>query len=302
MVKILTDDIGSFPLPTGISKEKLREIAGRIVDGAYSPDEEDKFHSTVHSMFSAKLSSGIDFPNYPQVQEMIDGFFNPIEKYGVMDEPFVIANEKARIPEVEAIDVFARKQFKENGKPTNLRVCVTGPLDLYVRRISTQVEGDLLENLGKSIGSFIKNALLDEPHIKTKLISIDEPSLGLNPNIIVERENLVTAWNNATKHVKNTDVQIHLHAPAEAEIVFETEKINVIGVESAENPEHLKAFDKKTLDSHDRLLRVGIARSNITALCSDYEQKTGINAMNNPKALISMVDEHESPALIKKTS
>lgn len=297
---VSTDDIGSFPVPGGVEKDALRIEASKVVDGSASSEESQEFGDVVSRIFMEKVSSGVGFPNYPQVQEMIDAFYNPMEAYGELDEPFVVVEEKAVIAEVKALKDHYKKFFDESGEPVKLRVCVTGPLDLYARKISTQVEGDLLLNFGKSIGRFVKNALIDEPHIKTSLISIDEPSLGLNPNLIFEREDLVKAWDKATEHVKGLDVQLHLHAPNEAEIAFESEKINVIGVETAENPQHLNAISKKDLESCDRFLRVGIARSNITALSSDYEAGKGVNPLNNPESAVEMVELLETPQVIKK--
>jgi len=297
---ILSDDIGSFPPPPGSSREKLRAIAGKIIDGTYTDAEEEAFIQATVASFTAKRSSGLDAPTYPQIQEMIDGFYNPIERYVQSDTPYVIVGEKAIIPEVEVVKVFAERHVEEGGSPVNLRVCVTGPLDLYVRKISANVEPDILVNLGKSVGCFIQNALLDEVYIKTTVVSLDEPSLGLNPNIVVEQDNLIEAWNKATEHVKDLDVQVHLHAPSEAEIAYQTEKINVIGIETAENPSNLNAINKEDLASHDKFLRVGIARSNITALATEYEQAKGLNPLNVPSAAVAMVDDLESPQIILK--
>lgn len=299
-MNMITDDIGSFPLPQGADKKRLREIGHKIVKGSYSTPEEDEFINAVVSMFSAKLDSGIDVVTYPQLHEMIEGFMNPIEKHGDGTEPYIIKPEHAFIPEVEVVKVFAERHVEEGGEPISLRVCVTGPLDLYVRTISTQVEADLLANLGKSIGRFIENSVINEPYLKTTVISLDEPSLGLNPNIVVDKDDLINAWNKASEPAKSVDVQIHLHAPSEAEIAFQTKGINVIGIEAAENPDALKAIDAKDLESYDKHLRVGIARSNITALAADYEQKSGLNPLNNPEVVLSMVDELESVSVIKK--
>jgi 5-methyltetrahydropteroyltriglutamate--homocysteine methyltransferase len=300
MEGILSDDIGSFPLPAGSARENLRAIAGKIIDETYTDAEEEAFIQAVVASFTAKRSSGLDAPTYPQIQDMIDGFYNPIERYTQSDEPYVISEEKAVIPEVEVVKVFAERQVEEGGPPINTRVCVTGPLDLYVRKISTNVDSDILINLGKSIGSFIKNALLDEPYIKTTVISLDEPSLGLNPNIVVEQDKLVEAWNKATEPVKDLDAQVHLHAPSEAEIAYQTEKINVIGIETAENQDNLKAINKKDLESYDKFLRVGIARSNVTALATEYEQATGVNPLNVHSAALLMVEAFETPSVIRK--
>ncbi|MFH1788121.1 MAG: hypothetical protein ABH834_01920, partial [Candidatus Altiarchaeota archaeon] len=281
-MNMITDDIGSFPLPSAAAKARLRDIGHKIIDGSYSDTEEEEFIDAVVSTFSEKLESGLDVVTYPQLHEMIEGFMKPIEKHGVEGQPYIIKTGHALIPEVEVVKVFAQRRVEEGGEPVSLRVCVTGPLDLYVRSISTQVEADILLAIGESIGRFVKNSLIDEPYLKTKVISLDEPSLGLNPNIVVEKDKLIDAWNKAAEPAQNTDVQIHLHAPAEAETAFQTKNINVIGIEAAENPDALKAIELTDLESYDKHLRVGIARSNITALSTEYEQAKGVNPLNKP--------------------
>lgn len=277
----LTDDIGSFPCE---NKEELREIAQRIIEGTSTDEESEKFNTTIKELFDAKVSTGLDCVNYPQVQEMIDAYFLPIEKFSE-DEPWVIEKEKAIIPEVEALGDF--------DKPVNMRVCITGPLDIYVRKVSTQVDGDLLANLAKSISRFLKNSILDD-NVKTTSISIDEPSYGLNPNIVLEEEDLIRAWDIATEPAKDLDIQIHLHSSAEVGTVYKTKHIKIIGVEAAENPINLDSLDKNELIENDRFLRVGIARSNITALLADYEQKTGKKA-----TAVGAVDALESVDVIR---
>ncbi|MFH0861014.1 MAG: methonine synthase [Candidatus Altiarchaeota archaeon] len=295
---ILSDDIGSFPPPAGFTREDASRLADRIVTGKASEDEKARFNRTVVELMDAKVSAGIEAPNYPQLRDMIESFYALIENHSEPEEPFVILKENAVMPEVDAVGEYARRHYEEVGEPLNLRVCVTGPIDLYVRKISTQVDGDLLKNLGKSVGRFLENARLDEKHVKTRVVSIDEPSLGLNPNIIVEQEDLIEAWNLATDAVKDLDVQVHLHSSAEAETVYQTDSIRIIGVESAEDPDNLKGFEKKDLDSYDRFLRVGVSRSNITGMIADYEKQTGVNATGR-EALLKLVDTMEDPITIR---
>lgn len=293
-MKIVSDDIGSFPVPEGYSKDDATLLADAIVVGEASDEERAKFNAIIWQIMDAKLSAGIDIPNYPQIRDMIESFYTLIEDHSETEDPFVILKDKAVIPEVDAVKEYAKRYFEERGEALNLRVCVTGPLDLYVRKLGTQVEGDLLKNLGKSVARFLENIKLDEKCIKTRVVSIDEPSLGLNPNIVFEKDDLIKAWDHAAKPVKDLDIQVHLHSGAEAETVYQTDNIRIIGVESAEDAGNLSGFEKKDLEEYDRFLRVGISRSNITGLIADYEEKTGVNAANNSQSLIKLVDEMES--------
>lgn len=276
-----TDDVGSFPCE---EREELQEIAHKIVLDTAAEAERERFNAMVRELMQAKISTGLDCPSYPQLHEMIENYFLPIEKFSA-DEPWVIEKEKAIIPEVEALRDF--------DKQIDLKVCITGPLDIYVRKVSTQVDGDLLANLAKSVSRFLKNSILDD-NVKTTSISIDEPSYGLNPNIVLEEEDLIRAWDIATEPAKDLDIQIHLHSSAEVGTVYKTKHIKIIGVEAAENPINLDSLDKNELIENDRFLRVGIARSNITALLADYEQKTGKKA-----TAVGAVDALESVDVIR---
>jgi len=299
-MKIVSDDIGSFPLPEGVDRGNLRETAAAIVDGDFLPSDVEEFNGAVVEMMKAKVASGLDAPTYPQIHEMVDGIYGPIEKYSEPDEPFVIVSEKAMLPEMLAVESYAKEYMQDTGKPLPIRVCVTGPLDIYIRQIATQVDGDLLMNLAKSVGRFVENAVVDTQHMKTVAVSLDEPSFGLNPNIIVEEEALVSAWDIAAAPAKELDVQIHLHSPSDVETLYKTENIKILGIEAAENPRNLDAIEKTDLETHDKYLRVGVARSNIAGLIAEYEQQSGVNVGSEPGKAVEMVDAMEPAATIKK--
>ncbi len=298
MPGLFTDDIGSVPLPQGVDKNRMRSIASGIIDGSCSPSDKSYFNRVVSELMAGKLSSGLDRPNYPQVSDMIDSFFTPMELFSEPDEPWVVVKEKAFIPELDAIKDVAKKQFEEKNTPVELRVCVTGPLDLYVRKVSTQVQSDLLLNIAKSVSRFVENSLMNKEYLKTKVVSIDEPSFGLNPNILVEADDLIKAWDIAVEPAKDLDVQVHLHSSVQAEVAYQTKNIQIIGIESAEDPRNLDAINKHDLESYDRFLRLGIARTNISALASEYEQKTGVNVWSDQAKLLEMIDAMENTRTI----
>jgi len=294
---IISDDIGSFPV-IGIEKSELDEIGFKIISKSAIPTDIEKFNKTVSEIMELKISSGIMRPNYPQIREMVLQFFRPIDSF--YKEPWIISKNRAIIPELSAIDETAKKYYEENKKPIELRVCITGPLEIYFKNVGPQVQKDIILNIAKSLSLFVENSILNKSYIKTKTISIDEPSLGLIPNLVMDEEDLIEAFDIACRAAKKLDVQIHLHSATSTNLIYNTKYIKIIGVESAENPKNLKNFEKSELESYDRFIRVGIARTNINGIASDYKSNTGIDVFQNKDKMDEMIDSTESVRIIKK--
>ncbi len=275
---ILSDDIGSFPLPLGITKSEISEIAEKIVSKEISSEKFDKFSEVVYEGMIKKIISGIDVPNYPQFRDMINSFYNLVEKFQ-SDEPFVIKKEFAVIPEVI---VLTDEKFKERIKDIgidkiNLRICVTGPIDLYLNKIGFQIDSEILKNFAKTVKNFIDNAIVDKKFIKTMLIAIDEPSLGLNPNMIANDDDLIDAWNIAIETAKknNIDTLIHLHSVNKVETVLKS-NIDVIDID-VENFKDRYSLQKKDLEMYDKFVRAGIGKSNVFDIVEDYKRTHNID-------------------------
>ncbi len=299
MPNVISDDIGSFPLPEDIEKAEIQDIAFNIACKKASEQDSEKFARIVSEIMQKKIDSGILCPNYPQVQEMTEQFFRLSENFHDAGEPWVVKSEFARIPEIDAIDSVAKENFDLTGKALELRVCVTGPLELYLKKIGSHVQGDLLRNLGRSISRFVENSIIRKEYIKTKVICIDEPSLGLNPNIIMDDEDLIKSLEISVKPAKNLDVQIHLHSTREIGKIYQTEGIKIIGIESAENPDVLGEIDKRELESYDKFLRIGISRTNISGIAADFNEKSGIDVWKT-RNFSEMIDKTENSENIEK--
>jgi len=299
MPEIISDDIGSFPLPEGVEREELQKTAFEIVTGEVSHTDRERFNKIVGDIMQKKIDSGIQRPNFPQIQDMVSEFFKFVEKFYEEDKPWVVRRESAWIPELSALNEVAKRYYESKKKALELRVCVTGPLELYIKKVGTQVQGDLLQNLARSISRFVENSIMDERYIQTKTICIDEPSLGLNPNIIAEEEDLIKTWEISTNKAKNLDIQIHLHSPTDVEIIYQVDNIKVIGVESAEDPKVLKEIEKKDIESYDKFLRVGIARTNIYGIMADFKDKTNIDPWKE-RNFSQAIDKMENSKIIGK--
>jgi 5-methyltetrahydropteroyltriglutamate--homocysteine methyltransferase len=244
-----------------------------------------------------KLNSGLMCPNYPQFQDMIKAY-SLCEKYAEEGKPWVVRDEFARILEVEMVDKFARKENKK----IDLRVCVTGPLELHLKNFGNNVEPDMLKNIAVSVSKFLKNIKENFKNINVKAVSIDEPTLGLNPNIVVGEEDLINAWKICVESAGDCDVQIHLHSSKDIEKVYQS-NIPIIGIETAEEPKNLEMIDISDFEKYDKFLRLGIARTNIFGLAADYLENSGedvwktgdfngmVNKMENSKVIGERLDK-----------
>jgi 5-methyltetrahydropteroyltriglutamate--homocysteine methyltransferase len=122
---VLFDDIGSYPLPAGIKKEWV-SIAVK--------NKDPKLISILRDSMQQKIDAGVDVPTYPQFQDMNQQFLGIINDESAQEEPLVVRKEKARIMELEAIEEVGAEYYRKNGRKLNVRVCVTGPVELYLKQ------------------------------------------------------------------------------------------------------------------------------------------------------------------------
>ncbi len=249
---MIVSDIGSFPGKKGHSVQQ-----------------------SVENIMELKLSSGLDIPIYPQMRDMISMFSGPVNE----SREWKIGKETAVIEEVEALEKYAKKRHEETGKALEFGLCITGPLELYYAMLGTIVDEEVLLNLAKSANRFAKNYVFDKPHIKTKLVSLDEPSLGVNPQLYYSPETIIKALDASFEGVDALR-QIHLHAAAENDLVYSAKHVDVLGVEAAENPRNLLLYSKKELEQNDKFIRVGISRTNFFALEAEAEEQISPELVN----------------------
>ena len=269
---MIFDDIGSFPLPEGISREWVEENI-----------ESKEYSEMVQRAFLMKLNAGVELPNYPQFRDMNKMFLDLIKNPNFQEDAYLIKRRFAKIREVEAlmeIDI------------DKLRVCITGPFELYYNEFGAVIYDDILENLAKSLSRFIEN--LNE---KVECISIDEPSLGTNPELQPRDEQLLLAFE---KIRFSGDVQIHLHSPLFYTRLLEIESIDIIGIEAAKDERNMIFIDKEELESHEKFLRVGIARSDIDGIIAEYNSRFNTNAWKDKEEIFKAIEIIESVDAIRK--
>jgi len=290
----LYDDIGSYPLPAGVTKAEIK--------AAFADHEshQDTLHGILRDALRQKLDAGVEIPTYPQFQDMITQFTEPLMDGARTEEPLLIKEEEARIYELAALEAVAAEFEAQHGRRMKLRICVTGPIELYYKLFPPPVYLDVVSNIATSVGRFIKRAVNESRNFDVVCASLDEPSMGLDPRI--EAEGVIEALElaSAFAHRAGIDTQIHLHSPIFYETVCQVEGLNVIGMESASQPSLLEIVDKQLLDEYDKFLRIGVARTDIFSMAAEYDERHHTNAFKEAGVLEAVLAEYNSPELVTK--
>lgn len=268
---IFFDDIGSFPLPKGV----------RVTDLS-----RDGYLDLVRDVLAQKRRAGVQIPTYPQFRDMIRMFMDEIEDPDKAESPYLIKRERAKIMELDAVSAGQ-----------DVRVCVTGPVELYVSVFGATRYTDILNYLAESVARFLAEAREEK---KMSVASLDEPSLGLNSNIIFSDDEIQQALQIASASCRGMDCEIHLHSPLYAEVSARVAGINIVGIESASHPDYLQLIDRRVLEETDSFLRAGIARTDILSLSAGLNEMLGTNLWDDIPRLELEIFKAESPEIMRK--
>jgi methionine synthase II (cobalamin-independent) len=286
--KILVDDVGSFPLVEG-KRDAFDQFYLKAYEHLLEGDGDASvllehrglknaiYDPIVHS-FKMKLRTGLDVINYPQHFSMYGQFFRPLARYPSSTDdvvPYLIDKTKAIVPEVPILRHFVNNtpveklgipEFSASRDQVLLKICITGPIELYVHsELGFTVYKEILANFSRTVNSFVKNSLLNDPRIKTKIIAIDEPSLGFIDLFNVDEADLVSCLDMALAGLPDDVVtQIHLHSLRDAHIPLQTKNIDVLTCEFASDPTN--TIEQDLLEQHRKKMRVGICRTNYNAI------------------------------------
>ncbi len=268
--RIFFDDIGSYPLPRGVRLDGLSR---------------DRYLQLVGQVLAEKIRAGVEIPTYPQLRDMIRMFMDPIKDPDMTESPFLIRREKAEILELQAVPPGQK-----------VRVCVTGPVELYISAFGATGYTDILYTLAESVSRFLQWAK-DEG--KMAVASLDEPSLGLNSNIIFSEEEIQEALEIASRPCQGMHCEVHLHSPLYAELCAHVSGIDILGVESAAHPDYLKLIEREVLEETGTYLRAGIARTDIFSLSAQLNDRYKVNLWEDLPRLEREITSLESPLIMK---
>lgn len=274
-MRVLTDDVGSYPPRKGQSYEYL--LQKRDPDAV----------QLLADLFEEKRGTGLDVPSYPQLCDMLQGYLALLDDPSAWDEPYVVAREKARRPALDALN----DHYADRDETPRLKAALTGPVELAVAKEGPSPHPDVLHAVADTVNRFARNAAALD-HLDVHTISIDEPSLGTNPNITIERDHLVQALRAAAD--VDAETQIHLHSPLHYEPTIEA-GIDVVGIETASDPSRGDAVDPDTLRGHDAHLRVGVSRTDSDAMAADHRDRTGTDPWSTDEGFLCVIRKDETP-------
>ncbi len=273
----LVDDIGSFPLPTVIKRDdyaKAYELAREAIINHQDPYKDEfiqsNFYNVVVESFKKKLRSGLDVINFPQHYSGLRQVGDPIHKANE-NGSFVVDQENAFLPEIHVLKQEAKRLSEEFNKKILLRVSIFGPIEQYLNLVGATAYPDVLDGIAQTINRFAKNSILNNKYIETKVVSIDEPSLGHSsfsgsPELIRETLEKAYAFQGPVK-------QIHLHFASGIHNLLTVKGLDVLSFEYAASPKNIDSVPKKILDKADKQIRVGIARTDIDAIWAELYEK-----------------------------
>jgi 5-methyltetrahydropteroyltriglutamate--homocysteine methyltransferase len=273
----LVDDVGSFPLPSEVNRETFNRAyqfaREAIVDGRDTRKDEflrKNFCEVTLNSFKKKLASGLDVITYPQQYDGIRQVSDVIHS-AMAEGSFLVEEKKAVLPEVHIISEEAKALSEEFGKRIPLRVAIFGPLEQYLKEIGTTPYSDVLESFAETIRRFAKNSILNSKHIKTEVVSIDEPSFGFQT--IAAEGDVIRGVLEKAFDFQGAVRQIHLHSPSRLPDVLEVRNIDVMSFEYAASPKNIEGVSRKMLEDADKQIRVGVSRTDIDSIVAELQDK-----------------------------
>ena len=295
MTEILFDDIGSFPLPNGTSKNTLSEAA-------FNRDNDALLFPILNQISELKINAGVQIPNYSQVRDMNEQFLRPMRDENCCDGPFNLKEEFASTVEMQALDLYCQKIKEETGEKQPVRMCVTGPTELYLKEFGGSSYADIYQLFAKNVNLFVRNTMKGMKNCQITTVSIDEPSIGINPELALSADEIIAAFNAAGKDAAKSgaDVEVHIHSPLYYDLACRSDTINVIGMESAATPSYADMIDKKTLSEYDTYVRAGITRTDIFSMAAALNEKHGGNVWNQPEIMKEIVTDTETAKTAEK--
>lgn len=273
------DDVGSYPLPRGVDRNAFgkayRTAREDFLNGKDPRKDQfanDNFCDVTIEAFRQKCLTGLDIVNYPQqydgIKQVSDCIHSAMEK-----GTFTVDSKAAILPEVCLIKEEAKRLSEELGKKIRLRVSIFGPMEQYLKEMGTVVYNDVLEAYAETIRRFAKNAILNLEHVKTEVVSIDEPSFGFL-DLRIEKETIYRILETAFD-VKGVVKQIHLHSASRVADLLDVKNIDVLSFEYAASPKNVDVVTRKMLERSDKQIRVGIARTDVDAIMAELHE-TGV--------------------------
>jgi 5-methyltetrahydropteroyltriglutamate--homocysteine methyltransferase len=276
-MNIVVDDIGSFPLPLDVDGKLFNKAYGLAREAMINGKDIRKdafllnnFYQIIVCSFRKKCSAGLDVVNYPQHYDMHEQFSEIIHR-AMSKGTYVVDEKEAIIPEVRVIEQEAKRISEEIGKKVLLRVCITGPMELYLKEVGTTLHKDIITMFADNARKFAKNAILDSKYVKTEVVSLDEPSFGFQ-EILTDKDTILDILEKAFDF-NNVIKQIHLHSASRVAEILNVKNLDALSFEYAASPRNIESLSRNMLEKADKQVRIGISRTDINSIMSELYDK-----------------------------
>jgi len=221
--------------------------------------------------------------------DMYTQFLKPIEDYEL--EPSLIDPKKAIIPELFVLERFAKDYYERTGNALKIKVCITGPIELYIKKHGFTIYPDLALNYAKSLNIILKQSIKNTKYLQNSVISIDEPSFGYVDMFNIEEDALIKAFDKTVEGI-DAVIQIHLHTLKKYSIPIQAKNIDVLTCEYASD--HSNIIPKNDLEKHDKFIRVGITRTNINSIMAEkLDAGTPLDELKTFEGTMNLIDSKE---------
>ncbi len=238
----------------------------------YSPEN-------VRRAFSDMASLGLDYPPVPQLRSFIDMYMEPLRRAGAVrrEGARYLAGELGAVPEEAGIPELDHLSWAvgETFKGLGVRFCVTGPFTLASNILLKpggsplldsvlKLKRFVLETLTEYVSSFVREA----SERGAEMVVVDEPIL----TVMVGRrilfgytaEELSTALDRLFDGVGCRFRGVHacyIVPPTLSRILLSCERLNYLDHEFADSPANIDAYTGEELESHGKLLGMGVVSS-----------------------------------------
>jgi 5-methyltetrahydropteroyltriglutamate--homocysteine methyltransferase len=212
----------------------------------------------------------LDVVNYPQQYDGVKQVGDVIH-VAMNSGSYLVEEKNAFLPEVHVISEEAKNLSEEFGKQILLRVSLFGPMEQYLKEVGAISYSGVLDDFAETIRRFAKNSVLNTKHVKTAVVSIDEPSFGFM-NIGASNDVLCEVLEKAF-NFQGAVRQIHLHSAARLPDLLCVKNIDVLSFEYAASPRNIEAVSKKMLDDADKQIRVGVSRTDIDNILAELNDQ-----------------------------
>jgi len=276
-MSVLVDDIGSFPLPASIDRKSFDKAYALAREAIIKGEDVRKdgfllnnFYQVIIDSFKKKIGTGLDVVTYPQHYDIHRQFIDIIRK-AMEKGSYIVDDNQAIVPEVYVIGQESKALYGTYDKKLRLRVCITGPMELYLKEIGTQLYRDILLMFAETVRRFAKNSILNTKYLKTEVISIDEPSFGFQ-DISADRDTILDVLEKAF-NFNGAVKQIHLHSASRVAEILDIKNLNVLSFEYAASPRNIESVSRSMLEKADKQIRLGISRTDIDSIVAELYDK-----------------------------